>query len=59
MAEKFLRPKDVAQRLGVDPKTVKNYIQQGLFPGAFTTEGGHWRIPESSVIAYLEKRLKK
>ncbi len=29
--------------------TVKNWLEGGQFPGAFQTEGGHWRIPRSEV----------
>lgn len=46
-----LRVGDAAALLGVTENTVKNWIALGTFPGAFRTEGGHWRIPAEEVLA--------
>lgn len=46
-----LRVGDAASVLGVTENTVKNWIALGTFPGAFRTEGGHWRIPAEEVLA--------
>lgn len=41
-----------ASLLGVSsPNTVKNWLEAGHFPGAFTTAGGHWRFPREEVLA--------
>ena|SRR5688572_22818903 len=41
---------EAAQILGVSsPNTVKNWLKSGTFPGAFQTQGGHWRFLRSEV----------
>ncbi|MFH1468169.1 MAG: helix-turn-helix domain-containing protein [Pseudomonadota bacterium] len=41
-----------AERLGVSsPNTVKNWLESGIFPGAYRTGGGHWRFPVEEVEA--------
>lgn len=32
--------------MGCSRRTVNGYCLDGLYPGAFQTMGGHWRIPE-------------
>ena len=45
-----------AELLGVSsPNTVKNWLQGGHFPGAFRTNGGHWRFPRAEVVAVKER----
>lgn len=34
-----------ARVLGVDPSTVRRWCVAGRVPGAYTTPGGHWRLP--------------
>ncbi len=48
--------KQAADLLGVSsPNTVKNWLGGGHFPGAFRTEGGHWRFLRSEVLAVSER----
>lgn len=35
----------IAQHLGVNARTVRRYLEQGLVPGAKRTTGRHWRVP--------------
>jgi chromosome partitioning protein len=51
MAERLLSTKEVAERLGVDKKTVLRYLHQGKLRGARI--GRDYRIPESGVNALL------
>ncbi|UOF89525.1 helix-turn-helix domain-containing protein [Fodinisporobacter ferrooxydans] len=45
--EGFYRVGEVAKKLGVSTQTVKRHCEEGRFPGATKTPGGHWRIPKS------------
>jgi len=54
MAE-YLTTGEVARRLGVGLNTVKRWIANGLLRGV-QTPGGHWRIPEDSLEAFLRDR---
>src|SRR5947208_4829791 len=47
----FLSTKEVADRLGVDKKTVLRYLHQGKLRG--TRLGRDWRIPASVVSSVL------
>lgn len=49
--ENLLSTKDVAERLGVDPKTVLRYVRKGKLKG--TRIGRDYRIPESAVRSLL------
>ena len=41
---------EAANILGVSsPTTVKNWLESGMFPGAYRTKGGHWRFPKKEV----------
>ncbi|QEL14633.1 helix-turn-helix domain-containing protein [Limnoglobus roseus] len=53
--EKYLRPSQVAAMCGVHLTTLADYCDAGRFPGTIRTAGGHRRIPESSVIAFLQR----
>ena len=47
-----LTSKQAAELLGVSSaNTVKNWLKGGHFPGAYKTQGGHWRFPEAGVLA--------
>lgn len=50
---KLLRTSEVAERLGVDTGSVARYIREGLL-SAISTAGGHHRIYEADVQAFLE-----
>ena len=45
---KYLKPREAADLLRVDARTVKRWAQQGRLAG-FQTPGGHWRIAEEAV----------
>jgi len=49
--DNLLTTNEVANRLGVDPKTIQRYLRAGKLKGSRL--GGVWRIPESSVRALL------
>jgi chromosome partitioning protein len=51
---KLLKTSEVAQKLGVDIKTVGRYIREGSLP-AISTAGGHHRIYESDVEAFMAR----
>lgn len=52
MAGRLLRTAEVAERLGVEQATVARYIREGRLP-AIATAGGHYRVAEADVIAFL------
>ena len=51
MPEKLLNTRQVADRLGVDPKTVLRYLKSGKLKGSRLAN--EYRIPESAVTALL------
>ncbi len=51
-ARKMLTSGQAAALLGVSSaNTVKNWLEAGLFPGAYKTAGGHWRFDPEEVAA--------
>lgn len=58
--KKYLTCRTVAESLGITSRTVRNWIDDGVFPNAFLTSktGGGWRIPEQD-IDNLQKNLEK
>jgi excisionase family DNA binding protein len=46
---------DVASLLGVDPKTVHNWVEKGAIRAA-RTEGRHLRFTRADVVAFLRKQ---
>lgn len=57
-AEKIYTPKEIADMIGVSPRTIKRRCESREIKGAFRTtnsRSGHWRIPEQSAQAYLEE----
>jgi len=51
MVEKLLTTREVADRLGVDTKTILRYLKSGRLKGAKLAN--EYRIPESSVQSLL------
>jgi hypothetical protein len=48
---KPLTAPEAAHELGLSsPQTVKNWLESGMFPGAYQTSGGHWRFPLEEVL---------
>lgn len=48
---------EAARTLGVVENTVKNWIKAGVFPGAYQTKGGHWRLPAQRVLELRDAAL--
>ena len=46
---------DAARHLAVSPNTIKRWIAAGALR-AYTTPGGHWRIPFESFARFLTER---
>lgn len=55
MAAILLRPREASQVLGVSYATLKQWIYSGKLR-TVKTAGGHHRIPESELDAYLHRR---
>lgn len=57
--DQVLTSVQAAEVLGVSsPNTVKNWMENGMFPGAYKTRGGHWRFPRSEVERVREQMTK-
>ena len=54
----YYTPKEVAKRLGVSDQTVRRMCDRGKFPGAYQTDGGHWKIPKDVLITTEEQDRK-
>ncbi len=52
MVEKYFKQSDVAERIGVQPDTVKMWRKQGKIQ-AVRTPGGRYRYPESEINRIL------
>jgi len=48
-------PSEVSKRLGVSDQTVRRMCDKGKFPGAFQTDGGHWKIPKHALVTTQEE----
>lgn len=47
--EPALKILDYAQRVGVDHRTVREWLRRGLLPGAYKDGSGRWWIPADAV----------
>lgn len=55
-SDELLTTGQAAELLGVSSRnTVKNWLEAGAFPGAYKTQGGHWRFPRHEVEATLDR----
>jgi excisionase family DNA binding protein len=54
-AAHYLTSAEVAARVGVSPRTVSNWIRDGHLK-AYRTPGGHSRIAEADLQAFLDER---
>lgn len=55
MSEDVLTSGEVAEKFGVDPKTVARWAKAGKLTPAFLTLGGHRRYRESDILALLTR----
>jgi hypothetical protein len=44
----------IAGRFGRKPSTVRAWLEQGRFPGAYKLSGRDWRAPAASIAAFEE-----
>lgn len=54
----FLTISDIARRLSCSHSLIRQEVERGAFPGAFsigTRKRHYWRIPESGYHAYVAK----
>lgn len=49
----------VATECGRSPSTVRNWLSQGLLPGAYRLRGREWRIPRATLAAFLEGEARE
>lgn len=52
MSEKLLMPEEVAERLVMSPKTIRDWLGKGKLKGVKT--GKLWRIREHDLEAFIE-----
>ena len=52
MVGRLLMTTEVAERLGVEPATVRRYIREGRVP-AIETAGGNYRVTESALAGFM------
>ena len=59
--EDFVSPQEIARRLKVTDRAILDMIAAGKLPGAVRvgTRRGVWRVPQSSVDAYLAAQAGK
>ena len=62
VASDELKPRDVAEMLGVDPTTIRSWIRDGILPARRTRPqvgraraAGHWRIRREDVEALQQQ----
>jgi excisionase family DNA binding protein len=56
--ERFLTPEEVAERLVMAPRTVKEWLRQGKLKG-IKIAGKTWRIREEDLAAFLQQQAAK
>ena len=58
-----LSVRELAKRLGRSTSAVRDWVAAGLFEGAYRLPGekcpGAWRIPESGIMAFIERQRPK
>lgn len=53
MAEKLMKPEEVAARLDVDPETVRIWLRKGRLPASKI--GHFWRVSEAQLQEFLQE----
>jgi len=51
-------PDELAAELRMHPYTVRRFLREGRFKGAFQV-GRHWKIPESAVLAWIDEHQRQ
>ncbi|KYD31053.1 MULTISPECIES: helix-turn-helix domain-containing protein [Bacillaceae] len=55
VAAAYYTTSEVAKKLGLSDQTIRRMCEKGKFPGAYKTDGGHWRIPRKIFITTPEQ----
>jgi excisionase family DNA binding protein len=55
VAAAYYTTSEVAKKLGLSDQTIRRMCEKGKFPGAYKTDGGHWRIPREIFITTPEQ----
>lgn len=51
---KLLKPREVAERLGVQPRTVARYLREGTLQGV-KMNNHSWRVEEAELERYIRE----
>ncbi len=54
--ERYLRVPEVANRLRVDPETVRRWLRAGKLHGVLISQQGGYRVPESELQRFIAER---
>ncbi|MCG1023851.1 helix-turn-helix domain-containing protein [Sutcliffiella horikoshii] len=54
----YVKSSEAAEIGGVSDQTIRRWCEKGKFPGAFKTDGGHWRIPQKFFKMTLQEARK-
>lgn len=57
--DRLLTPREAAEVLGVDPKTVTRWARRGLLSVPIHTAGGHRRFLASEVHAFARRQRRQ
>ena len=52
---RLLTPEDAAARLGVSPRTVREWLRAGKLPGGCKPNGKLWRVKEDALDCFIKK----
>lgn len=55
--ERYWRVPEVADRLRVDPETVRRWLRAGKLRGVLLSQQGGYRVPESELGRFIADRL--
>lgn len=55
--DEYLTPEEVAEKLKVSEKAIKDWLRAGTIPG--TKIASLWRIPKADLEAWLESRTQR
>ena len=58
-SEQLLSVEEVAQRLGLNPETVRRYLRQGEIKGVRFGFRAGWRIKEADLAAFIEQKTRE